>query len=115
MPSEPLALSRSPRALPRELNTAKVPLVAWPLAIWGAGTLAVLAWGAAGWAAMWWMGRTAKRVTDPLWVEAAREAAAQLRTRSVVTLLRGGPAAMPLTWGVLRPMLLLPEDAGHSA
>ncbi len=111
VPSESLALSHSPRALPSEPNTAKVPLLAWPLAIWGIGTLAVLAWGAAGWAAMWWLGRNAKRVTDPLWVEAAREAAAQLRTRSVVTLLRGGAAAMPLTWGVLRPMLLLPDEA----
>ena len=111
VPSESLDLSRSPRELPSEPNTAKAPLLAWPLAIWGMGTLAVLAWGAAGWAAMWWLGRNAKRVTDPLWVEAAREAAAQLRTRRVVTLLRGGPAAMPLTWGVLRPMLLLPEEA----
>jgi beta-lactamase regulating signal transducer with metallopeptidase domain/protocatechuate 3,4-dioxygenase beta subunit len=92
-------------------NVSEAPRVAWPLVVWVAGTLAVLAWGVTGWASTWWMGRKAERVTDPTWVEAAREAAERLGTRRGVRLLRGAPAAMPLTWGVLRPTLLLPGEA----
>ena len=103
---------RSRQACRRASRTrTETPRVAWPLLVWAAGTLAVLAWGVTGWASTWWMGRTAERITDPTWVEAAREAAERLGIRRRVTLLRGGPAAMPVTWGVLRPTLLLPEEA----
>ena len=47
----------------------------------------------------------------PAWVDAAREAAGRLGVAGGVTLLRGGPAAMPMTWGVLRPVVLLPAEA----
>ena len=53
--------------------------MAWWLVVWIAGTLAVVAWGLIGWASTWWMGCNAQRVTDPTWVEAAREAAERLR------------------------------------
>jgi beta-lactamase regulating signal transducer with metallopeptidase domain len=109
MPVLPAAAPQ--RVPPVGPGVAKTPRVAWPLVAWAAGTLAVLAWGATGWGAVWWMGRKAQRVSDPLWVEAARAAAQRLGTRRRVTLLRGGPAAMPLTWGVLRPVLLLPAEA----
>jgi len=105
------ALATPPGLSPIEPNVTEAPRVAWPLVVWVAGTLAVLVWGVTGWTSTWWMGRKAKRVTDPTWVEAARQAAERLGTRRGVTLLRGGPAAMPLTWGVLRPTLLLPEEA----
>jgi beta-lactamase regulating signal transducer with metallopeptidase domain len=104
MPIEVASIGRSVAAVPS-------PRVAWPLVAWAAGTLAVLAWGAAGWGSVWRLGRKAQRVSDPVWVEAARAAAQRLGTRRRVTLLRGGPAAMPLTWGVLRPALLLPAEA----
>jgi beta-lactamase regulating signal transducer with metallopeptidase domain len=121
MPAQGLALAEFPRppgqSLPSEmatspLTTAATPHgVAWPLAAWAAGSLAVLAWGLTGCASAWWMARKAERIADPGWVEAVRAAAARLGIRRGVALLRGGPAAMPLTWGVLRPMLLLPEEA----
>ncbi len=111
-PSEAPAPSPSPQVSPNELNVTEAPpMVAWPLVVWGAGTLAVLVWGALGWASTWMLGRKAESVTDPVWVEAVRDAADRLGTRRGVTLLRGGPAAMPLTWGILHPVLLLPEEA----
>jgi hypothetical protein len=70
----------------------------------------VLAWAAAGWAAVWRLGRDAERITDPGWVAAAREAAGRLGVSGAVRLLRGGPAAMPVTWGVWRPTILLPAE-----
>ena len=63
-------------------TSTEAPSVAWPLVIWCAGTLVVLAWGVTGWASTWWMGRRAQRVTDPIWVEAAREAVERLGTRT---------------------------------
>jgi beta-lactamase regulating signal transducer with metallopeptidase domain len=83
----------------------------WPLAVWGAGTAAVVAWCAVGWVTIWRLGRTAEHITDWRWVEAAREAAERLGVARGVTLLRGTPAAMPMTWGVLRPVVLLPAEA----
>jgi beta-lactamase regulating signal transducer with metallopeptidase domain len=104
--------------LPPDIETSpveSVPTVSfrvvWPLFVWAAGSLAVLAWGLAGCVSMWWVGRRSDCVTEPEWIEAVRDAALRLRIRRPVTLLRGGPAAMPLTWGVIRPKLLLPEDA----
>ena len=72
---------------------------AWPLVVWLAGTLAVLAWCAIGWATVWRIGRGAERITDRRWVDATSEAAERLGMTGRVTLLRGGPAAMPVTWG----------------
>ena len=109
VPTEGLATT--PGVSRTETNVTEAPRVAWWLVVWIAGTLAVVAWGLIGWASTWWMGCNAQRITNPTWVEAAREAAERLGTCRGVTLLRGGPAAMPLTWGVLRPVLLLPQEA----
>jgi beta-lactamase regulating signal transducer with metallopeptidase domain len=84
---------------------------AWPLLAWLAGTLTVLAWCAIGFGKVWRIGRKAERITDLRWVDAASEAAGRLGMTRRVTLLRGGPAAMPVTWGTLRPVILLPAEA----
>ena len=84
---------------------------AWPLVVWLAGTLAVLGWCAIGLVRVWRIGRRAERITDRRWVDAASEAAERLGMTGRVTLLRGGPAAMPVTWGTLRPVILLPAEA----
>ncbi len=84
---------------------------AWLLVLWGAGTMAVLAWFSVGWAAIWRLGRMAEPITDRRWVEEAREAADRIGVAGKVILLRGGAASMPVTWGVLRPVILLPGEA----
>jgi beta-lactamase regulating signal transducer with metallopeptidase domain len=83
----------------------------WPLLIWVTGTVAVLAWCAIGWVTTRRLGRIAQRVTDPLWLNLAGEAAGRLKVAPRVALLRGGPAAMPLTWGFVHPVVLLPAEA----
>lgn len=92
-------------------TTRRMGPVAWPLVVWGAGTVVVLAWYAIGWATTWRLGRRAERIDDRHWLEATHEAAGRLGVAGRVTLLRGGPAAMPVTWGVLRPVVLLPAEA----
>ncbi len=59
------------------------------------------------------LARRAERVTDEGWTALARDLAWTLDVGRPVTLLRGGRATMPMTWGVRRPTILLPAEADH--
>lgn len=107
---------REPAEVPASPSRAIRPrpafaLGAWPLAVWLAGTIAVLAWCAVGWCNVRRIGRKAERITDLPWTDAASEAAGRLGMTWRATLLRGGPAVMPITWGTIRPVILLPAEA----
>ncbi len=52
--------------------------------------------------------RTARRVYDADWLRLAEDAACVLRVRSPVRLLVAAGDTIPVTWGVLRPTVLLP-------
>ncbi|HEX6039090.1 M56 family metallopeptidase [Longimicrobium sp.] len=86
---------------------------------WGAVVLAAWAVGAALTlgryaVAVWTVHRIAARaqtVTDGPWMARMRDAATVLGMREPVRLLRAEGAAMPMTWGVLRPVVLIPADA----
>jgi beta-lactamase regulating signal transducer with metallopeptidase domain len=106
-----ISVPGAPQVEPIAPNVTVAPRLEWPLVVWVVGTLAVVAWGVTGWASTWWIGRKAKRVTEPDWLEAARAASERMGTCRSVTLLRGGPATVPLTWGVLRPIIVVPEEA----
>lgn len=86
------------------------PIVWWPVA-WGVGTAAVLAWTVVGRVAVWRLGRSSEKINDPAWDDAAREASNRLGVTTAWTLLRGGESVMPLTWGLFRPVVLLPAEA----
>jgi TonB family protein len=75
--------------------------------LWIAGALIVLARLAAGTARTWQLSRAARpiQLTD-LTYDLRR----QLGLRRSIRLLEGGPAAMPMTWGVFRPSILLPKN-----
>jgi beta-lactamase regulating signal transducer with metallopeptidase domain len=81
------------------------------LAVWATGSLGVLAWCALGWASTRWLGCRAVRIDDAAWEELAAQAAGRIGLARPVTLLRGGLRAMPMTWGVLRPVVLLPAES----
>lgn len=96
----------------------RTPSAAWHLspatcvlAVWLGGSIAVFAWGAAGWATVRRLGRCAEPITDSAWLDAGREAARRLGVAGRLTLLRGAPGTMPLTWGTFRPVLLLPGES----
>ncbi|HEX8430056.1 MAG TPA: M56 family metallopeptidase [Longimicrobium sp.] len=79
--------------------------------VWATGAAAVLGRMAAGWYGVRRMARGATPVTDGAWLDAVRMLAPAAGVRGPVRLLRGGSAAMPATWGVIRPTILLPAEA----
>jgi TonB family protein len=77
-----------------------------PLAIWACGAGLAAAWFLAGIVATAWMVSRATPDGD------ATDLARWLGIRRRVRLLSSRSARMPLTWGVLRPVIVLPPGAG---
>ncbi|HYH83067.1 MAG TPA: M56 family metallopeptidase [Longimicrobium sp.] len=81
------------------------------VAVWAAGAVVVLARLARGLWAVRRLAHTARRVDDPAWTGLLEELGRAMEVRRPVVLLRSERAAMPLTWGALRPAILLPAGA----
>jgi beta-lactamase regulating signal transducer with metallopeptidase domain len=100
-------------------------LVRWPsasdvpsaltlvLAVWCAGFVAVLLRLALGSARMWWIARRARPLSSGSWLRLAERLAGVLGVRDRVVFLEGARAAMPMTFGIVRPRVLLPEAASE--
>ena len=84
-------------------------------------TLALLAWAAGaglfglrlvfGVARVRWMERRATELTDEEWVRLTDGLSRRLRLGRIVRLLREPAASVPMTWGIFRPVILLPGEA----
>jgi beta-lactamase regulating signal transducer with metallopeptidase domain len=81
------------------------------LAVWMVGALAVLGRLVLGLRAAGRLARNAEVVEDPAWTELLERLGRVMEVRRPVALLRSAEAAMPLTWGALRPAILLPAEA----
>ena len=81
------------------------------MALWVAGGALLVLRLAYGIVRVWWMERRAVEITDDGWVRIADGLARRLRVGRMVTLLREAHAVVPMTWGVMRPVVLLPADA----
>jgi len=79
--------------------------VPWIPIIWASGALAVLLRLAAGMVRISWLARVAKRIEAP---EAAAELARRIGVKRVA-FAESEQVAMPITWGILRPLILLPR------
>jgi len=80
-------------------------------AIWLAGALLVLLRLAIG---TWRVGQLARegaRVEDGMWLSLAQRLANRLGVTRPLILLRGDRLAVPVTWGIVYPAVLLPEDS----
>jgi beta-lactamase regulating signal transducer with metallopeptidase domain len=86
-------------------------LAAVLLAVWAAGALVVLARLVRGLFAVRRLARGAQVVDDPAWTDLLERLGRAVGVRRPVVLLRSADAAMPLTWGALRPTVLLPAGA----
>lgn len=82
----------------------------WLLILWACGGLAVISPSLLGAWALWRLGSKATRLRDPKWASLVDSIRTELGIRRPVRLLSAA-GAMPMTWGVLRPRLLLPKEA----
>jgi beta-lactamase regulating signal transducer with metallopeptidase domain len=80
-------------------------------ALWAAGAALLLLRLAGGVARVWWIERRAAEVDDGEWVRLADSLSRRLGLGRIVRLLRHDGARVPMTWGVLRPVVLLPAEA----
>jgi beta-lactamase regulating signal transducer with metallopeptidase domain len=105
----PLALSETPaEARP------STPAITWQqalLAIWLAGTAIVLARLALGFAAIRWLSRRTRLITDASWLPMAEELATEMGLQTPPRFLQSSRASMPIAAGIFRPAIIMPADA----
>lgn len=80
-------------------------------AVWLAGFLAVLGTLVLGKVRIWWLARGATRVRDRAWLELRDELAGRLGVSRPIRVLRSPRPLVPMTWGIVRPRILLPAAA----
>lgn len=81
------------------------------ITLWLTGALAVLAPLGVSLLRVRWQRRHAQPVLDAAWIEVLDGARADLGIHRAVALVEGGEAAMPMTWGWRRPVVLLPAGS----
>jgi beta-lactamase regulating signal transducer with metallopeptidase domain len=81
------------------------------LPVWLSGVAVVLLLVAVGMVRIAWLDRVTKPVGDEEWLLLMEELSRELGLHRSVRLLRANAPAMPMTWGIRRPSILLPEEA----
>jgi beta-lactamase regulating signal transducer with metallopeptidase domain len=83
------------------------------LPVWLSGVGVVLLLLAVGMFRIAWLDRVTKPVQDESWLLLVEELSRDLGLNRYVRLLQADAPAMPMTWGVRRPAILLPAEAHH--
>ena len=97
---------RAPAPARAALSLARALLVLWVL-----GAAAVLLRLAVGTVIVSRLARRGRRVDDGGWLSLTQRLASTLRIDRPLTLMRGDRLGVPVTWGVVYPVVLLPDDA----
>jgi TonB family protein len=98
--------------VPAAGRSARQPLP-WLFVVWAAGALTILARVTIGMARMRWLLRRSRAPQSPEWSALLQELSARLGVRRAVMLRQSHGAAMPMTWGFLRPVIVLPAASGN--
>jgi beta-lactamase regulating signal transducer with metallopeptidase domain len=114
-PSQPAVAQPSQSSVPRHAENAGSPLSKMQIiaAIWFLGAVLVLLRLAIG---TWRVGQLARdgaRIEDGVWLSLTQRLANKLGVTRPLTLLRGERLAVPVTWGIVYPAVLLPQDADN--
>src|SRR6266702_1805473 len=83
----------------------------WAVPVWLSGVAAVLILLAVGLARIAWLDRTTTRVRDERWLLLVEDLSLELGLTRHVRLLQSKGPAMPMTWGIRGPTILLPAEA----
>ncbi len=104
-PAPRLALAPAPTATP-------VAWGAWLVVAWGFGVVASLVWLGLGFACLARLRRQSEPMDEePGIANLVNDLAAERGIRRPIVLLGHPGKAMPMTWGLLRPVVLLPQEA----
>ena len=103
-------LSTSTPASASTTNTSW-SLAQWIALVWVAGAALVLLRLAVGTGVVWSTARHARRVDDAEWLLLVQRKARELGIARPVILLASPRQMVPVTWGVIYPIVLLPESA----
>jgi beta-lactamase regulating signal transducer with metallopeptidase domain len=108
--SSPIASADPLAVRATSVHTDIIPL-SWPALIWLVGCLASAAILVAGSLRLAWTSHVSTHFLDPRWTRASSELSRAFGLKRPVRLLQGSSASMPVTWGLLRPRVLLPANA----
>jgi beta-lactamase regulating signal transducer with metallopeptidase domain len=104
-----LAAVTSPSAsIPGPVRPGLIPVLA---TIWIVGALIVLLRLAIGTWKVVQLAHDGARVEDGVWLSLTQRLANRLGVTRPLTLLRGERLAVPVTWGIVYPAVLLPQDS----
>src|SRR5712671_1161782 len=81
------------------------------LPVWLTGVGAILILLAVGMARVTWLDRVTRPVEDESWLILVEELSVELGLHRHVRVLQAKGPAMPMTWGIRRPAILLPAEA----
>ncbi|HEU4457242.1 MAG TPA: HEAT repeat domain-containing protein, partial [Longimicrobium sp.] len=79
--------------------------------LWAAGAALLLARLLAGFGTVWYLSRRGERVDDPEWTSLIARLERRFNVRTGIRLVRTDWTEMPMTFGIVRPVVLLPMDA----
>ncbi|MEP6731200.1 MAG: M56 family metallopeptidase [bacterium] len=96
------------RAAPRDTRISGRTLL---LVLWIAGAFFVFMRLAIGTSMVARLARKGRRVDDGNWLSLAQKLSTSLQIVRPLTLLRGDKLGVPVTWGIVYPVVLLPDDA----
>jgi beta-lactamase regulating signal transducer with metallopeptidase domain/Leucine-rich repeat (LRR) protein len=85
--------------------------IALALIIWAIGVAAFFLRMGLAYVSLFWLARRCQPLDEGRWACLLSELCAELGIGRRVLLLRGHDSAMPMTWGILRPKLLVPAQA----
>ena len=111
---KPLLAAETPVVTPPAavIDRAKpLPWSAWVLIAWLAGTAAVAVYLAVGTVSVWAMVRRARRVEGGPWGELMESLCRELGLARPVRLAVSEQAIIPVAWGFVRPVVLIPRAA----
>lgn len=81
------------------------------LLIWVVGTSVVLLRMVLGTLKVWWVARMSEPITDVCWEMMTRNLSTKLLLRKPVRLQKSKRIDVPMTWGTIRPVVLLPDES----